>query len=405
MNALPAEPRPKILCVDDEPSILNVLNRGLSGHFEVHTAPGGNTAIEAMRREPDLVVIISDQKMPGMSGIEVFEAAQKIVPDAIRIMLTAYSDLGLILDAINRGHIYQFLLKPFEMETMQVTVQRACEYYYQKKELERTYRDLLAAREHLLKSERMSLLGRLMSGITHELGNPISNILQATVLASHEWSLLKSFIERVREVPAGESVRVLHQELFPDGSGQAVSDFEHILRTIQNSTEYVKEIIQNLKNFSRLDEDEWRAVRVSEVMDQAIRLLYPRSPFGIRIHKTYGDDPFIQALYGPLVQVMVHVIHFAAQSIDREGDIWLRTWREDDHVAASVRYNGTPVPSSRRDHLFEIDQEGGHVHIGLMIAHDIIERHGGTIRVDSPGSQETEFIVTLPVDRAELGAP
>lgn len=387
---------PKILCVDDEASILNVLRRGLSDEFNIITANSGAAALTILQDDPGIPVVISDQKMDPMTGIEFFQESQRLAPDAMRIMLTAYSDVEMILDAINRGHIYQFILKPFELESIKITARRAVEHYRHKKALEKTNRDLASAREHLVKAEKMSLLGRLMGGITHELGNPVSNILQASVLAQHEWAQLKSIFERCLNASTLDEYVRIKQQIFSDNMKQSLHDYEHILRTIQSSTDYVKEIMQNLRSFGRLDESEWTPVLLNDTIERAVDLVYPKFKYAIRFHKNLGDLPVISGLSGPLMQVMIHVLHFAALSFEHEGDVWLSTWRDGDRVKVSIRYNGVPVPVHAIPHVFDLDHDEEHTNIGLTIAMNIVEKHGGTIAVQTDSSETTTFLIEIP---------
>lgn len=393
----PALELPKVLCVDDETSILNVLKRGLSDEFTVLTAPGGQAALDMLMADPEIVVLVSDQKMEGMTGIQFFQESQRIRPDAMRIMLTAYTDVDMILDAINKGHIYHFILKPFELETIKITTRRAIEHFRQKKVLEKTHRDLAAARAHILKSEKMTLMGRLMGGITHELGNPVSNILQASVLAQHEWAQLKSIFYRCFHATTLDEYVQIKQQILTDNFKQSLEDYEHVLRTIQNSTDYVKEIMQNLKSFGKFDESEWTGVHLNDAIERAVNLIYPKFKYAIRFHKNYGLLPMITGLAGPLTQVMIHLLHFAAQSFEHEGDVWVTTWCEEGRVKTAIRYNGVPVATSDLQQLFDIERDEHHTNIGLAIALNIIEKHGGTILATIAENETTDFVVDIPV--------
>lgn len=114
MNAKP------ILLVDDEIKVLNSLSRTLSEENldDIKTTQKSQDALEIVKNTPDLALILSDYRMPGMNGIELLSQVHKIAPDVTRILLTGAADLEMALDAINKGHIFRFLLKPCSEEIL-----------------------------------------------------------------------------------------------------------------------------------------------------------------------------------------------------------------------------------------------------------------------------------------------
>jgi DNA-binding NtrC family response regulator len=113
---LPAA-KPRVLFVDDEERILNALQALFKADFEVVTASAGNQALEAMNAGP-IDVVVSDQRMPGMLGVEVLRRARETAPDTVRILLTGYSDLASIVGSINDGEIYRFVSKPWDNQEL-----------------------------------------------------------------------------------------------------------------------------------------------------------------------------------------------------------------------------------------------------------------------------------------------
>lgn len=155
-----ASDKPKVLIVDDEVDNLNALRRLLRKKFEVVTAGNGHEALDVVKSNPDLDVLVSDQRMPGMTGSEFFEKVQTIAPTPTRILLTGFADLEAVIEAINKGHIWRYLSKPWEPEDLIQTLYQASErtrmsrsLTKSKKELERANTELRAkdwARERLL---------------------------------------------------------------------------------------------------------------------------------------------------------------------------------------------------------------------------------------------------------------
>jgi two-component system response regulator HupR/HoxA len=117
-----------ILIVDDEPAILESLELTLGSDYRVFTAPSGERGLAILERE-DVALVIADQVMPSMSGVEFLERALERNPRAIRMMLTGYADIGSLVRAINEGRIYRYIAKPWEPEEVRLNVKRALEAY------------------------------------------------------------------------------------------------------------------------------------------------------------------------------------------------------------------------------------------------------------------------------------
>ncbi len=393
----------KILCVDDEISILNILTRGLSEDFEVLSALNGPQALELLKTNPDIVVILSDQKMKDMSGTEFLAEAQKINPAPIRIMVTAYSEVQLIMDSINRGNVYKFILKPFDMEDIKITTLRAVEHYHHKKAYEKAYHDLKSTQEQLIRTERMSALGRLMSSISHELGTPISNINQAAILAQMEWDQLAGPIREFTHIRSQSELSEFILKYDAAFFNRLLNEFEGILRTIKNSSQFAKEVIHDLRGISRMDDSEWMQVDIHQLINRAIHLMQAQYKYHIEFHKSFGDCPLIFGLPGPLTQVFLNLIHNAAQSIPSQGNIWISTQKKDNHVAITVKDDGTGIPEEHQKRIFEFgfttknEDEG--TGLGLTITTNIVEKHKGKIEFTSRPGSGSEFTVILPIRR------
>jgi response regulator RpfG family c-di-GMP phosphodiesterase len=113
-----AKSKPRILCVDDEPQILEGLSPHLRRHYELDTATSGLAALEMLAREPTVAVIMSDMRMPGMDGATFLARARQLAPDAVRMLLTGQADIDAAAAAINEGQIFRFLTKPCPPPTL-----------------------------------------------------------------------------------------------------------------------------------------------------------------------------------------------------------------------------------------------------------------------------------------------
>ena len=137
-----------ILILDDQPEILNALNRLLKEDYSVHTTTSGHQALD-MLKEHEFAVILADQRMPMLTGVEFLSEAIRLQPDTIRILITAYADINASIDAINKGQIFQYVSKPWEPEELKLIVRRAVEKYELIRENAELTRRLEAANQEL----------------------------------------------------------------------------------------------------------------------------------------------------------------------------------------------------------------------------------------------------------------
>lgn len=130
-----------ILIVDDEEEILHSLRGLLRMEFQVHTANNGHEALKILEHEP-IHVILSDQRMPRMAGMELMNQARGERPNAIRVMFTGYADIKTVIDAINQGEIFRYLTKPWNPNELLAVLREAGEEYDRQAEQRRLFIDL-----------------------------------------------------------------------------------------------------------------------------------------------------------------------------------------------------------------------------------------------------------------------
>lgn len=136
--------RHKILVVDDEPANLRLLRRVLGDEYETFAAESGSEALNILKAQ-DISLIITDQRMPNMTGVQLLEESLAVRPDAIKILLTGYTDVQALIDAINAGRVYKYIPKPWDAEDLKLTVKRALESYDLKRRNEILLLDLKQA--------------------------------------------------------------------------------------------------------------------------------------------------------------------------------------------------------------------------------------------------------------------
>lgn len=118
----------KILIVDDEPANLRSLARLFREQYQVLTAGSGAEALELLNKH-DVSLLITDQRMPGMTGIELLKNTMPLRPQMVRMILTGYTDVEALVEAINCGHVYRYVTKPWNNDELRLTVKRALEHF------------------------------------------------------------------------------------------------------------------------------------------------------------------------------------------------------------------------------------------------------------------------------------
>ena len=158
----------KIMIVDDEPANLRVLERLFRPEYQVVTAPSGAEAL-ALLEQHDVALLISDQRMPGMTGIELMIRTVDIRPQMVKLLLTGYTDVGALIEALNSGLVYRYLTKPWNNDDLRLSVSRALQHY-----------EMMKAK-HLLGMENQRLRAMM-----HEIGEIASVVLNQAGMSPQE---------------------------------------------------------------------------------------------------------------------------------------------------------------------------------------------------------------------------
>jgi len=244
--------------------------------------------------------------------------------------------------------------------------------------------ELRDTQNQLMQSEKMSSLGQLVAGVAHELNNPIG-FVHANL------QLLDEFIEKLanaRETGADtERIR------------EAITKL--LLRS-REGTERVKQIVQDLRTFSRMDQADLQTADLHEEIDRTLALMQPRLKNKIKVVREYGDLPEVKCYPGQLNQVFLNLLMNACDVLDQGGNITISTEQSPLGVRLDVHDDGPGIPPEVQSRIFDpfftTKAVGKGTGLGLSLSHGIIERHGGRFLVYSEPGNGTSFVLDLPLD-------
>ncbi|MDD5199800.1 MAG: response regulator [Terrimicrobiaceae bacterium] len=154
-----SKPTCGVLYVDDEEKALKYFRLAFAAKYTIHTAASAREGLDVLRRESkDIAIILSDQRMPEMLGAEFLGRVREEFPHVVRILTTAFSDLNSAIEAVNKGHIYQYVVKPWEIPELEMVLRRAADYYHVLAERNELFALKMETLQRILCSDRLNWL-------------------------------------------------------------------------------------------------------------------------------------------------------------------------------------------------------------------------------------------------------
>jgi hemerythrin-like metal-binding protein len=259
----------------------------------------------------------------------------------------------------------------------------------------------------LLQSQKMAAVGQLAAGVAHEINNPIgfvnSNLGSLTGYVDHMLTLLAAYEKTLVRMPPvlRASIESLpaHAEL-----NYIREDAPDLLRECKEGLARVKRIVSDLRDFSREDTSDWIRVDIQAVLEGALQVVWNELKYKAEVVKEFAQLPTVLCSATQLGQVFVNLLVNAAQAIDGRGTITLRTGRTQDAIWISVTDTGAGMSAETQKRIFEpfytTKPVGQGTGLGLSISWDIVERHSGSLEVQSSLGHGTSFRITLPITPA-----
>ncbi|MCF8092111.1 MAG: response regulator [Desulfotignum sp.] len=401
----------KILVIDDEPDVREIMAISLEdAGYQTISAPDGETGLrELAAHSPQ--ILITDIKMPGMSGLEVLEKARQIRPDTQVIITTGFADIKKAITAL-QNDASDFITKPVDDTTLHLALKRAMQRYRDRKELAdytRLLEQTVLNQEKILHQEKMMSLGRLAASMVHEINNPLSGILNYIRL-----------MIRLTEKPGWDDA--------------ARDRFKNYLAVINQETQRCADLVSGLLAFSRKSGPGSCLVDICELLDYSLKLCNHKLELSdiILERSCQPDIPRVSGDFNQLQQCLINLIFNSIDAIgagdgtadmpgpdsggtcagvsgrpgpEPRGRIWVNGYKDENQVCIQVKDNGRGISPDHLPCIFEpffTTKDHGHgVGLGLSTVYGIIEHHSGTIAVKSTPGRGTCFTIRLPAaDRA-----
>jgi len=267
---------------------------------------------------------------------------------------------------------------------------------------------LQQAQDQLLQSEKMASIGQLAAGVAHEINNPVgfvnSNIGTLQKYVQQLLTVLEVY-EQAEPLLDGDALKVIQS-----ARQQADIEFlkEDVLALVQESHQgltRVKQIVQDLKDFSHVDEGEWQHTDLHQGLDSTLNIVNNEIKYKAKLVKEYGDLPPVECQAPQLNQVFMNLLVNAAHAMEQRGVITIRTGAEQGWVWVEISDTGKGIAPEHLKRIFDpfftTKPVGSGTGLGLSLSYGIVEKHGGRIEVDSEPGKGTTFRVWLPMHQAE----
>jgi two-component system NtrC family sensor kinase len=257
----------------------------------------------------------------------------------------------------------------------------------------------------VIQQEKMASIGQLAAGVAHEINNPMGFITSNLTSLAKYAERLETYISAMQKAVSEsmDSARqadldLLRQRLKVD---YITNDMQQLVNESLEGANRVRRIVQDLKSFSRVDQAEETRANINEALETTINIAWNELKYIATLERQFGEIPEIICNPQQLNQVFLNLLVNAAQSMDKQGVITVKTWAEPGCVLVSVSDTGKGMTEDVMKRVFEpfftTKPAGKGTGLGLPISADIVHKHHGEITVESEPGKGTTFTVRLPV--------
>ncbi len=282
-------------------------------------------------------------------------------------------------------------------------------------ELEVNNKLIREQQSQLIQSEKMASLGQMVAGIAHEVNTPLGFVRNnIEVMSKFQNRMIDTLNEYhfLRDQLINGNVDALEEQLNKVSEiskkieGQQFKDkVDSVLNESLVGIDRIQELVLDLKNFSRLDEESFKLSNINEGIESALKIANNMIKGKVNVHKDFIGSLDVECFPARMNQVFLNLISNGVQAIPENGDIWISTSREmiesTEYAVISIKDNGKGIPKENLEKIFEpfftTKPVGEGTGLGLSIVYKIIEQHNGFITVDSEVGKGTTFLIKIPV--------
>ena len=387
-----------VLYVDDERSNRIVFEHAFNKQFSLMTAASATEAMAILESE-NVGVLVTDQRMPDMTGNQLLAEVKERWPGVVRIVITAYSDFEPLLRAVNDGLVARYIVKPWDRDELLEVLRWACEVHLV------GVRDALI-RERLLKTERLAMLGTVAGGAMHDMSQPLVALLNNSEV----------LVRYSRSFPAlGDLLRV-HGQLLPSTERKRlrdmIRDLPELATDLFDAAKAATAISRQFKGlFRQQHKHEAREADPIRVVEHALAVTRSQLPRGAR-GRYVGPDMLPPVAVGPtdLFRVLANLVMNAAEALSARrsgGSIEVDARVGEETIEIAVRDDGrgmsAEVAAKAKREYFTTRSDG--TGLGLSQCCRIVEGSGGTMTIDSVEGEGTTVTIRLPRAERFTGPP
>ena len=351
----------------------------------------------------DLPRVIDEVMTKTAAGCSGYEQEYRVVTPENRLIWVV-DRTNVLRDADGKVLFYDGVLTDItDRKTQQLALARNLS---EQRELNRRLEE---AHNQLLQSEKMASIGQLAAGIAHELNNPIgfvhSNLGTLDGYVRDLMDIIAAY-EALANTAAEDSpllgkIRLLCEER---DFNYIRDDITQLMHESKDGLGRVRRIVQDLKNFSHVSEQEWQWANLHEGLDSTLNIVWNELKYKCKVIKEYGDLPKVHCMISQLNQVFMNLLVNASHAIEKQGTVTLRTACLDDkEVCIEVIDSGKGIAPEHLTRIFEpfftTKPVGKGTGLGLSLSYGIINKHNGRIEVDSTPGQGTTFRVIIPINQ------
>lgn len=271
-------------------------------------------------------------------------------------------------------------------------------------QLQETLQKLKSAQAQLVQSEKMVSLGQLVAGIAHEINNPIGAIYANMPPLIEYIDDIKGTVEIAENNLDEIGLKILTEHKAQIDYEFVVDDLGNLLNSQKQAADRIRNIVLSLRNFSRLDQGDVKTVLLEEGIDSTLQMLVHNYKNRIVIEKDYTLNEMVECYAGEMNQVFMNILANAIQAIQGTGSIFITTAKVNENAVITIADTGMGMPEDVKakifDPFFTTKDVGEGTGLGLSISYGIIEKHHGTLTVESNQSAEnhgTRFIIAIPI--------